>query len=126
MTILNITCDEDSNTTCDEDSNTTCEEDLFGAGEDDSEGGWRGRSGHHSVPTKDACVLNEAIDTQGINSGGSSNDNMASDFSTPQSHAINDGSSVISNSVIDYILESSLRVTIYYNLLCIRVCAFYK
>ena len=73
--------------------------------EDGSEGGWRGRSGHHSVLTKDACVLNEAIDTHGINSGGSSNDNMASDFSTPQSHAM-----------IDDILESSLRV--------IRVCAF--
>ena len=30
-------------------------------------------------------------DTQlGINSGGSPNDNMASDFSTPQFHAIND------------------------------------
>ena len=28
-------------------------------------------------------------DTQGINSGGSPNDNMASDFSTPQFHAIN-------------------------------------
>ena len=30
------------------------------------------------------------------------------------------------NSVIDGILESSLSVTINYNLLCIRVCAFYK
>ena len=40
---------------------------------------------------------------------------MTSDFSTPQSHAINDGSSVISNSVIDGVLESALRVTIYYN-----------
>ena len=40
---------------------------------------------------------------------------------------IKDGSSVISNSVIDGVLESLLpRVTIYYNLLCIRVCAFYK
>ena len=28
--------------------------------------------------------------SQEINSGGSYNDNMASDFSTPQSHAIND------------------------------------
>ena len=34
-------------------------------------------------------VLKEAKDTQGINSGGSPNDNMASDFSTPQFHAIN-------------------------------------
>ena len=50
-----------------------------------------------------------------INYGGSSNDNMASDFSTPQSHAINDESSVISNSVIDGVLGSALRVTIYYN-----------
>ena len=75
---------------------------------------------------KDACVLNEVIDTQGINSGGSSNDNMASDISTPQSHAINDGSIAISNSVIEGVLESSLRVTLYYNLLCNRVCAFYK
>ena len=38
----------------------------------------------------DACVLKEAKDTQEINSGGSSNDNMASDFSTPHFHAIND------------------------------------
>ena len=30
------------------------------------------------------------------------------------------------NSVIGGDLESSLRVAIYYNLLCIRVCAFYK
>ena len=29
-------------------------------------------------------------------------------------------------SVIDGVLESPLRVTIYYNVLCIRVCAFYK
>ena len=71
---------------------------------------------------KDACVLKEK-DTQGINYGSS---NMASDFSSPQSHAINDGSSVTRNSVIDGVSESSLRVTIYYNLLCIRVCAFYK
>ena len=56
---------------------------------DDSEGGWRGRSGHHSVSTS-MPVLKGAKDTQGINSGGSPNDNMASDFSTPQFHAIND------------------------------------
>ena len=30
------------------------------------------------------------------------------------------------NSVIDGALESSLSVTIDYNLLCIRVCAFYE
>ena len=30
------------------------------------------------------------------------------------------------NSVIDGVLESSLSVTIDYNLLCIRVCACYK
>ena len=34
---------------------------------DDSEGGWRGRSGHHTVPTR-MPVLKEAKDTQGINS----------------------------------------------------------
>ena len=34
-------------------------------------------------------MLKEAKDTQGINCGGSPNDNMASDFSTPQFHAIN-------------------------------------
>ena len=34
-------------------------------------------------------MLKEAKDTQGINSGGSPNDNMASDFSSPQFHAIN-------------------------------------
>ena len=33
--------------------------------------------------------LNDAKETQGINSGGSPNDNMASDFSNPQFHAIN-------------------------------------
>ena len=75
---------------------------------DYSEGGWRGINGHHSFPTKNTCVLMEVKDTQGINSGGSS---ITSDFSTPQSHAINDGSSVIiSNSVTDGVLESSLRV----------------
>ena len=30
------------------------------------------------------------------------------------------------NSVIDGVLESSLSVTIEYNLLCIRACTFYK
>ena len=34
-------------------------------------------------------MLKEAKDTQGINSGGSPNDNMAFAFSTPQFHAIN-------------------------------------
>ena len=34
-------------------------------------------------------MLKGAKGTQGINSGGSLNDNMASDFSTPQFHAIN-------------------------------------
>ena len=34
-------------------------------------------------------MLKEAKYTQGINSGGSPNDNMAFDFSTPQFHAIN-------------------------------------
>ena len=69
------------------------------------------------VPTKDVYELKETKETQGINYGGSSNDNMASDFSTPQSHAINNGSSVISNSVIDCVLESALSVIIDYNLL---------
>ena len=50
---------------------------------------------------------------------------MPFDFSTPQFHAINDGSSVISNSIIYGVLELSLWVTIYYILLCIRVCVFY-
>ena len=35
-------------------------------------------------------MLKEAKDTLGINSGGSPNDNMASDFSTPQFYAISD------------------------------------
>ena len=35
-------------------------------------------------------MLKEAKDTQEINSGGSPNDNMASDFRTLQFHAIND------------------------------------
>ena len=68
----------------------------------------------HSVPTKDVCVLRGGERHTG-NTLWSSNDNMASDFSNPQSHAINDGSSVISNSLIDGVLDSSLRVTIYYN-----------
>ena len=55
----------------------------------DSEGGWRCRGGHHSVPTR-ILVLKEAKGTHGINSGGSPNDNMASDFTTPQIHAITD------------------------------------
>ena len=75
--------------------------------------------------TTDVCVLKEAKDTQEINSGWSSNDTMASDFSTPQFHAINDGSSVISNLIIYGVLESSLRVTILYIFLCIRVCVLY-
>ena len=37
-------------------------------------------------------MLKEAKDTHGIHSGGSPNDNMASDFSTPQFQAINDAS----------------------------------
>ena len=48
-----------------------------------------GEGGHHSVSTR-MPVLKEAKDTQGINSGGSRNDNMVSDFRTPQFHAIND------------------------------------
>ena len=59
------------------------------------------RSEYNYIMTKDVCVPKEAKDTQEINSGSSSNDTMASsDFSTPQFHAINDGSSVISNSII--------------------------
>ena len=34
-------------------------------------------------------MLKEAKGTHGINSGGTPNNNMASDFSTPQFHAIN-------------------------------------
>ena len=56
---------------------------------DDSEGGWRGRGAHHSVPTR-ILVLKEAKGTHEINSGGSPNENMASYFRTPQFHAIND------------------------------------
>ena len=48
---------------------------------DDSEGRWSDRSGHLSVQTR-MPVLKEEKDTQGINSGGSPNDNMASDFNT--------------------------------------------
>ena len=59
------------------------------------------------------CPDQGGIRHTGNISGVSSNDNMASDFSTTQSHAIKDGSSVISNSVIYGVLESSLRVTIY-------------
>ena len=76
-----------------------------GGGE--SEGGWRGRSGHHSVPTR-MPVLKEAKYTQGINSGGSPNDNMASDFSTPQFHAINDVSLYyvwFANTIVAYVLH---------------------
>ena len=69
-------------------------------------------------------MLKKAIYIHEINSGGSYDDNMASDFSSAQSHAINDGRSVISNSMIYGVLESSLSVTIHYILLCIRVCVF--
>ena len=58
------------------------------------------------VLTKDVCVLKEAENTQEINYEDSSNDTMASDFCTPQLHAFNDGSSVISNSIIYGVLES--------------------
>ena len=60
-------------------------------------------------------MIKETKYTQGINSGVYSNDNMASDFSTPQSHTINDGSNVInkvccvwgalSSGSIDYTLS---------------------
>ena len=62
-------------------------------------------------------MLKESKDTQEINSVGSSNDTMSSDFSTPHFHAINDGSSVISNS-ISY--DTILHFIVYNN-----VCAFY-
>ena len=42
----------------------------------------------------------EAKDTQGINSRGSPNDNMASDFSTPQFHAINDVYVWFANAIV--------------------------
>ena len=65
-----------------------------------------------------------AKDTPEIKSFFSSNNTMASDFSKPQFHAtINDRSSVFSNSLMYGALESSLRVIIYYILLCIRICA---
>ena len=47
----------------------------------DSEAGWRGRSGHHSVPTRIPVLKEVKL--------GFPNDNMASDLSTPQFHAIN-------------------------------------
>ena len=97
-------------------------------------------------------MLNEEKHKQEFQTGGSSNDNMASDFGTPQSQVIKDGSSFISkgchvqsalspgfidftlsnikycgNSVIDGVLESTKkRVEIDYKFLCIRVCAFYR
>ena len=49
-------------------------------------------------------MLKEAKDTQGIHSGGSPNDIMASDFSTPQFHAINDVSLYygwFANTIVD-------------------------
>ena len=94
----NTTCDEDLNTICDEvlnttydtDSNTaweedmnTCEENLSGSGEEDNPVKEDGRrSGHNYIPTMDACVMREAKDTQGINSGRSSNVNISSDILT--------------------------------------------
>ena len=44
---------------------------------------------YHSVTTINVCVLKKAKYIQGINSRVSSNDNMASDLSTPLSHTIN-------------------------------------
>ena len=43
---------------------------------------------YHSVTTMGACVLKKANGTQGINSGRSSHDNLASDFTTLQSHVM--------------------------------------
>ena len=68
------------------------------------------------------CAEGGQHNTHEINSGGgSSNDTMASDF-----HAINDGSRVFNKSIMYGVLESSMRFIIYYILLCIKVCAFYK
>ena len=71
-------------------------------------------------------MLKEEKDTQEIISGGCSKDTMTSDFSMPQFHAINNGSSVIIN--FNYlwcfrILTDGYNILI---LLCIRVCALYK
>ena len=54
-------------------------------------------------------MLKEAKDTQGINSGGSPNDNMASDFSTPQFHTINNVSLYyvwFANTIVAYHLHT--------------------
>ena len=43
------------------------------------------------ILSRPGCMCAEGGETHtGINSGGSSNDNMPSDFSTPQFHTIND------------------------------------
>ena len=63
----------------------------------DGEAGWWTTSRNIGVPPLARAMgvgrqhnNKEANDTQGINSGGSPHDNMASDFSTLQCHAIND------------------------------------
>ena len=69
-------------------------------------------------------VLKEAKDTQlGINSGGSPNDNMASDFSTPQVHAINDVSLYyvwFANTIVAYMVFTCKKIArmIYIQLNC--------
>ena len=83
-----------------------------------------GRSGHHFLMTKGLYAEGGERHT-GTKLWRASNESKVFDFNTRQSHPINDGR-VISNSIIDGVLESSLRVTIYYILWYITVCAFYK
>ena len=78
----------------------------------------RGRRGHNYLMTNDVCVLKEAKYRPEINSGGCSNDTMASDFTHLNSM----------QSMMEVVFSATqlLRVTIYNIVLCIRVCAFYK
>ena len=84
-----------------------------------------GQKWPYYVPSKDTCVLNEAIDTQGINSGGYSNDNrlLISALLKPMQSMME---VVLSETQLLMAFYNHLRVTLYYNLLCIRVCALYE
>ena len=76
-----------------------------------TEGKWRGRGGHHSVPTRFRLLISELLGTTKSRIGWTGCSTLLHN-------------TYCGNSVIDVVLESSLSVTIDYNLLCIRVCCF--
>ena len=65
-------------------------------------------------------MIKQTKDTPRIYSGGFYNDNMASDFSIPPSHAIKDGSTVISKGWCVWAALSSelIYCTLLHNIYC--------